>query len=83
MKAWIDAQVEKYQLNFWKTSSKIEVDFIFSGPHCLLAIEVKNGKTLHPKDFTGLKKFKEAYPEAQSLMLYRGNKSIKKFFACQ
>lgn len=43
LKAWIDAQNESYQLNFWQTSSKIEVDFIVSGADCFLAIEVKNG----------------------------------------
>ena len=77
LKAWLDAQLEKYQLNFWRTSSQVEVDFILSGPNCLLAIEVKNGKVLHPKDFTGLKIFKEDYPEAQTLLLYRGKQKYK------
>lgn len=72
LKAWIDAQKEKYQLNFWQTSSKVEVDFIVSGPDCFFAIEVKNGNTVHPADLRGLEIFLEDYPEATSIFLYRG-----------
>ncbi|NGX36366.1 MAG: hypothetical protein K1000chlam1_01211 [Candidatus Anoxychlamydiales bacterium] len=77
LKAWIDFQVETYKLNFWRTSTQLEVDFILSGPSCLFAIEVKNGKAIHPKDFNGLEAFKKDYPEAQTIMLYRGDQKYK------
>ncbi len=32
---------------------------------------------MHPKDFTGLKIFKEDYPEVQTLLLYRGKQKYK------
>lgn len=72
LKAWVDAQCEGYQLNFWQTSSKVEVDFILSGPDTFLAIEVKNGMTVHPADLRGLEIFLSDYPEATALLLHRG-----------
>lgn len=77
LKAWVDARLENYKLNFWRTSSKVEVDFIVSGPDCFLAIEVKNGSTIHPSDFRGLETFQEDYPEAKPLLLYRGKHRFK------
>ena len=77
LKAWIDAQTENYSLNFWQTRSKVEVDFVVSGPDCFLAIEVKNGSTVHPKDLRALEIFMQDYPSAQALLLYRGKIRIK------
>lgn len=77
LKCWIDAQIESYQLNFWRTSSKVEVDFIVSGPNCFFAIEVKNGSAVHPSDLRGLKAFCEDYPEATPLLLYRGKRKYR------
>lgn len=72
LKAWIDQTNISYQLHYWRTSSKVEVDFIVSGSDTFLAIEVKNGKTVHPKDLNGLQLFLEDYPQATALLLYRG-----------
>jgi predicted AAA+ superfamily ATPase len=72
LKSWCDAQKEKHQLYFWQTSSKVEVDFVVTGQKCFLAVEVKNGKVIHPADLRGLKSFKEDYPEANAILLYRG-----------
>lgn len=77
LKAWIDAQIDKHQLNFWRTSTKLEVDFIVSGPDCFLAIEVKNGAVVQPSDLRGLKAFIEDYPEATPVLLYRGKHLYK------
>ncbi len=77
LKAWVDAQKEMHQLHYWRTSSKVEVDFIVSGPNCFLAIEVKNSSTVHPGDLRGLEAFCKDYPEATPLFLYRGKHRIK------
>jgi len=77
LKAWIDAQEEQYHLNFWQTTTKVEVDFIVSGPDCFLAIEVKNGSTIHPGDLRSLEIFLEDYPQAQAIILYRGKQRYK------
>lgn len=77
LKAWVDAQISGHQLHFWRTSSGLEVDFIVSGPSCFLAIEVKNGKAIHPNDLKGLKAFKHDYPEVTPILLYRGKYRYK------
>lgn len=77
LKGWVDAQVTSHQLHFWQTSSKVEVDFIVTGPTCFLAIEVKNGTVIHPQDLRGLQNFMEDYPEATPILLYRGNHKFK------
>jgi uncharacterized protein len=77
LRAWINMQIKTYHLNFWRTSSKIEVDFILSGIDCFLALEVKNGSVVHPKDLKGLEVFKLDYPESLPVLLYRGKQIIK------
>lgn len=77
LKAWIDAQNENYQFNFWRTSSKVEVDFIVSGKRCFVAIEVKNGLTVHPSDLRGLELFQEDFPHATTILLYRGKRKYR------
>lgn len=77
LKAWVDSQLENYQLHFWRTRSQIEVDFIVSGPDCFLAIEVKNGKVIHPADLNGLEAFIEDYPQTTPILLYRGKELYK------
>ena len=41
-----------------------------------LAIEVKNAETVQPHDVSGLLAFKEDYPEATPLLVYRGHEQI-------
>ncbi len=72
LKAWVDAQIEPHQIHFWRTVSKVEVDFVLSGPASFFAIEVKNGSTVHPADLRSLEIFLEDYPEAKAILLYRG-----------
>ncbi len=72
LKAWIDAKYGDYSLNFWRTSSNVEVDFVIHGPEAFVAIEVKNGSKIHPSDLRGLYSFQEEYPEAKLVLLYRG-----------
>lgn len=78
LKSWVDAQIEHHELAFWRTRSKLEVDFIVYGPNIFLAIEVKHGETIHPGDFKGLEAFKEDYPECTPLLLYRGKERLKR-----
>jgi len=74
LKAWVDAQTDTTQLHFWRTAAKLEVDFIVSGPRCFLAIEVKNGTTVHPADLRALTAFCTDFPEATPILLYRGKR---------
>lgn len=74
LRTWIDLQSEEYQLSFWRTRTKLEVDFVVYGPKEFCAIEVKNSTSIMPKDLHGLIAFCDDYPEATPLLLYRGTK---------
>lgn len=78
LKAWVEAQVEIFELAFWRTRSKLEVDFVIYGPKTFLAIEVKHSETIHPNDLKGLQAFKEDYPECTPILIYRGKYRLKK-----
>lgn len=41
-----------------------------------MAIEVKNGDVVSRNDLSGLKSFKEDYPEAKLFLLYRGQRRL-------
>jgi len=53
------------RLSTWRTTGGVEVDFIVESPHGLVAIEVKSGCTLRPKDRRGLLAFHDEFPEAR------------------
>ncbi|MCB1115558.1 MAG: ATP-binding protein [Chlamydiia bacterium] len=72
LKGWAEAQQKTHHLYFWRTRSKIEVDFIVYGPKGFWAIEVKRGSTLSPSDVKPLKMFQSEYPEATCFLLYTG-----------
>jgi predicted AAA+ superfamily ATPase len=72
LRAWVFAQQKTHQLYFWRTRSKVEVDFIVYGPKGFWAIEVKRGKNLSPKDVKPLTIFQKEYPEATCFLLYTG-----------
>lgn len=78
LRSWTDEQFQDYELSFWRTRSGLEVDFIIYGPEAFVAIEVKNNTKINPKDLKGLQAFREDYPEAKALFLYRGKDKVKK-----
>ena len=75
---WNDYSQKENKIFFWRTKSGVEVDFIIYGETEFCAIEIKNSNKIHSNDLKGLKKFKEDYPEATLLLLYRGKDKIKK-----
>ena len=74
--AWRDYSETKSQISFWRTRSKVEVDFIIYGENEFIALEVKNTKNVNLNDVKGLKSFLEDYPMAQAALLYRGKERI-------
>jgi len=78
LKSWAQAQKETYELAFWRTRSKLEVDFVLYGPNTFLAIEVKHKETIHPHDLKGLEAFCEDYPECTPIFVHRGKTRLKK-----
>lgn len=76
--AWRDYSSDKHTINFWRTRSGVEVDFVVFGPLGFWAIEVKNSKTIRPTDISSLSAFQEDYPEAKTVLLYRGKERLLK-----
>ncbi len=76
--AWKDYTAEKHTVNFWRTRSGVEVDFIILGPLGFWAIEVKNNKNISLDDLQPLQSFMEDYPEAKGIFLYRGKERMYK-----
>jgi len=54
------------------------VDFVIYGEDGLFAIEVKNANHIYPVDLKGLMAFKEDYPEAVCILIYRGHERLQK-----
>jgi predicted AAA+ superfamily ATPase len=76
--AWVDYTTNgKHELYFWRTRSGVEVDFIIYGTNGLWALEVKNSKCIRSEDLTGLESFLIDYPEAQAMLIYRGDECLK------
>ena len=67
--AWVMMQKEPHSLSFWRTQTKLEVDFIIYGPRGFWAIEVKRSANLGPDDIRGLMAFKKEYPEAACMIV--------------
>lgn len=76
--AWRDYSTEKHDIYFWRTRSGVEVDFVVLGPLGFWAIEVKNAEKIRSDDVQSLVSFKQDYPEAKTLLLYRGTERILK-----
>ncbi len=76
LRTWMDLAKTSYSLHFWRTRSGNEVDFVVYGQEGFFAIEVKNSTHISPQDLNGLKAFKEEYPEAFPLLLYRGKEKV-------
>jgi predicted AAA+ superfamily ATPase len=77
LRAWVQAQKETHQFCFWRTRSRVEVDFVIYGPKGFWAIEVKRGLNVHGHDLKALRLFCEEYPEATPLFLYLGKERRK------
>jgi predicted AAA+ superfamily ATPase len=72
LRAWIAYRGLDCSLYYWRTKSGVEVDFILYGQDTFIAIEVKNTTRITRKMLTGLTRFREDYPEAQTILLHRG-----------
>lgn len=76
LRAWVLSQKQSHQFAFWRTQTKLEVDFIIYGPRGFWAIEVKRASDLSPGDVKGLNAFGEEYPEATCFILYNGKQKM-------
>ncbi len=62
-----------YDIYFWRTADKLEVDFVLYGAKGLIGIEVKRSKKIDANDLKALKAFQADYPIAKLYIFYGGN----------
>ncbi|MEP7008823.1 MAG: AAA family ATPase [Acidobacteriota bacterium] len=77
LRAWIAYSEIDSKLYFWRTRKGVEVDFVVYGPSGFSAIEVKNTTRVRPQDLRALRAFREDYPEAEALLIYRGTERLR------
>jgi predicted AAA+ superfamily ATPase len=70
LRAALDYGRSGRRLFFWRSLSKLEVDFILAeGQKAVVAIEVKASRTVSPPDLKGLRAFAEEWPKVRKLMV--------------
>jgi predicted AAA+ superfamily ATPase len=74
LRQWVFAQSSPHTLSFWRTQTKLEVDFIIYGPRGFWAIEVKRSPHLGPDDVRAMHAFQEEYPEATCFFVVPGKR---------
>lgn len=65
-----------YTWSHWRTRSGDEVDLVGYGERGLVAFEVKRTDHLRAADLRGLRAFRAEYPEARTLLLYGGERTL-------
>lgn len=76
LRAWLAYSNADLELSTWRTRSGVEVDFVVYGPDGFWAVEVKNTDRVRPGDLRGLQTFRQDYPEATPILLYRGEQRL-------
>lgn len=62
-----------YKIQFWRTKTGLEVDFVILGPRGFHAFEIKRSNNTGGGALRGLKAFGEEYPEAKLHYIFCGN----------
>jgi len=62
----------EYEIFYWRTANKLEVDFILYGSRGIIAIEVKCAPRVKLDMFSGLRHFKADYQMAKCILVYGG-----------
>lgn len=60
---------KRIEIFFWRTQTQLEVDFILTIENKVFAIETKSTQQPRSKDFSGLKAFKDEFPNAELIMV--------------
>lgn len=66
-----------HSVSYWRTRTGMEVDFVVYGADQFVGIEVKHSATVRSRDLGALRAFRAEYPEAQTVLLYRGDEPIE------
>ncbi len=74
LKAVNDCLKLGYDLYYWHTANRVEVDFILYGTRGLKAFEVKRTSRISESMLRGLRIFQKDYPSAKSFFFYGGKR---------
>ncbi len=74
--AWNAHKDKPFEFFYWRSRGGLEVDFVLYGEEGLHAFEVKNTARVRPEDLRGLKAFRQDYPIARTVLLYRGHERL-------
>lgn len=77
LRAWIAYSKTDCKLYYWRTRKGVEADFVVYGESGFWAVEVKNTTRVRPQDLRALRAFREDYPEAEALLVYRGVERLR------
>ena len=79
LRALNDYLTLEYEIFYWRTQAKEEVDFVLYGERGIKAFEIKRSAHLRDEDFRGLKLLSEDYPMASTFMIYGGDREEKRY----
>ncbi len=65
-----------YTIYYWRTSSKIEVDFVLYGERGIRVFEIKQTGKFSASMLSGLKSFLRDYPMAKAYFIYGGKRRM-------
>jgi predicted AAA+ superfamily ATPase len=77
LRAWLEYGSMDLKLHFWRTKSGTEVDFVLYGRDGFFAVEVKNSARVSGADLRGLRAFATDYPQAETVLVYRGKNRLR------
>ena len=66
-----------YNIFYWMTSNKIEVDFVLYGDKGIKAFEIKRTGKLSSSMLRGLRAFQKDYPGAKTYFIYGGERRLR------
>lgn len=77
LRAWIAYRGGTETLHYWRTRAGREVDFVVYGPGTFVALEVKCSRSVQRRDLSGLKAFRDDYPESEAALLHLGPEPLR------
>lgn len=77
LRAWAAYSGNRASVFFWRTRGGSEVDFVVYGQTGFHAFEVKNSRNVHSVDLRPLRTFRADFPEADTVLLYRGDRRLR------
>ena len=77
LRAWAAYSSNDTSVFFWRTRAGSEVDFVVYGEAGFHAFEIKNSRRVHSTGLRTLRAFRDDYPEADGVLLYRGRERLK------